>query len=157
MPHHPRVARSPETTIADASRTGGRIDRIDVLVMAAILLLALVTRGYRLDEPRAMYFDEVYHARTAMEFLQDWRYGEPHDIYEWTHPHLAKYAMAVSIALLGDDQVTAQGQLGVPRLGRGLRAALGVTTASSGPGSCGSAGRMASRASRTAPASGCSR
>ena len=43
-----------------------------------------------------MYFDELYHARTATEFLQDWRYGEPHDIYEWTHPHLAKYAMAVS-------------------------------------------------------------
>ena len=26
-----------------------------------------------------MHFDEVYHARTATEFLQDWRYGEPHD------------------------------------------------------------------------------
>ena len=41
-----------------------------------------------------MHFDEVYHARTATEFLQDWRYGLSHDIYEWTHPHLAKYAMA---------------------------------------------------------------
>ena len=33
-----------------------------------------------------MHFDEVYHARTATEFLQDWRYGQSHDIYEWTHP-----------------------------------------------------------------------
>ena len=29
-------------------------------------------------EPLRMHFDEVYHARTATEFLQDWRYGEPH-------------------------------------------------------------------------------
>jgi len=40
-----------------------------------------------------MHFDEVYHARTATEFLQFWRYGIPHDIYEYNHPHLAKYAM----------------------------------------------------------------
>ena len=36
--------------------------------------------------PYGMYFDEVYHARTATEFLQDWRYGKPHAIYEYTHP-----------------------------------------------------------------------
>ncbi len=41
--------------------------------MLAILVVAIVSRGYRLEEPRAMYFDEVYHARTATEFLQDWR------------------------------------------------------------------------------------
>ena len=49
-------------------------------------------RTFRLAEPYQMHFDEVYHARTATEFLQGWRYGESHDIYEWTHPHLAKYA-----------------------------------------------------------------
>ncbi len=96
-----------------AGEHGGRFDRIDLVVMAAILLVALISRGYRLDEPRAMYFDELYHARTATEFLQDWRYGEPHDIYEWTHPHLAKYAMAASIALLGNDRVIETGDLGV--------------------------------------------
>ena len=47
--------------------------------------------------PARMHFDEVYHARTATEFLQSWRYGISHDIYEWTHPHLAKYAMAAGI------------------------------------------------------------
>ena len=59
-----------------------------------------------------MHFDEVYHARTATEFLQDWRYGMPHDIYEYTHPHLAKYAMAVGLIVAGDDRVTAQRELG---------------------------------------------
>ena len=61
-----------------------------------------------------MHFDEVYHARTATEFLQDWRYGLSHDIYEWTHPHLAKYAMAVGIVLWGEDDVSATSDLGVP-------------------------------------------
>ena len=55
---------------------------------------SLFLRTFRLAEPYQMHFDEVYHARTATEFLQDWRYGIDHDIYEWTHPHLAKYAMA---------------------------------------------------------------
>ena len=48
-----------------------------------------------------MHFDEVYHARTATEFLQDWRYGISHDIYEYTHPHLAKYAMAAGLVAVG--------------------------------------------------------
>ena len=61
-----------------------------------------------------MHFDEVYHARTATEFLQDWRYGLPHDIYEWTHPHLAKYAMAAGLVLWGEDDVAATSDLGVP-------------------------------------------
>ena len=61
-----------------------------------------------------MHFDEVYHARTATEFLQDWRYGLAHDIYEWTHPHLAKYAMAAGMVLWGEDDVAATSDLDVP-------------------------------------------
>src|SRR5665811_1855580 len=61
-----------------------------------------------------MHFDEVYHARTAAEFLQDWRYGQPHNIYEYTHPHLAKYAIAGGLVAFGDDTVTATSQLGAP-------------------------------------------
>ena len=51
-----------------------------------------------------MHFDEVYHARTATEFLQKWRYGLDHEIYEYTHPHLAKYAMAVGHRPVGRRQ-----------------------------------------------------
>ena len=61
-----------------------------------------------------MHFDEVYHARTATEFLQDWRYDIDHNIYEWTHPHLAKYAMAAGLVLWGGDHVRATSELGVP-------------------------------------------
>jgi 4-amino-4-deoxy-L-arabinose transferase-like glycosyltransferase len=93
---------------------GGRLDRFDVALVLLVFLAALVLRGYRLDAPHSMYFDEVYHARTATEFLQDWRYGLPHSIYEYTHPHLAKYAMAVGIETLGDNRVSAVRDLGVP-------------------------------------------
>ena len=72
-----------------------------------------------------MHFDEVYHARTATEFLQFWRYGMPHDIYEYTHPHLAKYAMAAGLVAFGDNQVTSQGDLGVPVNDAAIEAALG--------------------------------
>ncbi|HZL32705.1 MAG TPA: phospholipid carrier-dependent glycosyltransferase, partial [Verrucomicrobiae bacterium] len=103
--------------LADRSRglwgeRGGRIDKLDLLIMAVLLVGVLTLRLFRLSDPYEFHFDEVYHARTAMEFLQDWRYGMPHDIYEFTHPHLAKYAMAEGITYLGDNQVTATAQLG---------------------------------------------
>ncbi len=93
---------------------GGRFDRLDVWLLVVLLLATLGLRTFRLAEPYQMHFDEVYHARTATEFLQDWRYGESHDIYEWTHPHLAKYIMAGGIVLWGGDHVTATSQLGAP-------------------------------------------
>ncbi len=92
--------------------TGGRFDRLDLWFLVVIVVAALVIRGFRLAEPYRMHFDEVYHARTATEFLQDWRYGKVHDIYEFTHPHLAKYAMALGLIAFGDDRVTAQTDLG---------------------------------------------
>ena len=91
---------------ADRSRTlsterGGRLDRLDVWLLVLVILGTLGIRLFRLAEPYQMHFDEVYHARTAAEFLQAWRYGDSHSIYEWTHPHLAKYAMAGGIVLWG--------------------------------------------------------
>lgn len=41
------------------------------------------------------YFDEIYHARTAYEFLN----GLP--VYEWTHPPLGKVFIAAGIKLFG--------------------------------------------------------
>ncbi len=90
---------------------GGRIDRVDLLVLVVLVVLTLTLRGYRLDQPVRMYFDEVYHARTATEFLQHWEYGEPHDIYEFTHPHLAKYAMAWGIRVAGGNELTGTADL----------------------------------------------
>jgi hypothetical protein len=93
---------------------GGRLDRLDLWFVVVIVVASLCLRTFRLGEPYRMHFDEVYHARTAAEFLQDWRYGQPHAIYEYTHPHLAKYAMAGGLVAFGDDAVTATSQLSVP-------------------------------------------
>ncbi|MDQ3492109.1 MAG: phospholipid carrier-dependent glycosyltransferase [Chloroflexota bacterium] len=90
----------------------GRFDRLDLLLVVLLVLGTLSVRTYRLDEPYDMHFDEVYHARTATEFLQDWRYGMGHSIYEYTHPHLAKYGIALGLLAFGNDRVTATAELG---------------------------------------------
>ncbi len=79
-----------------------------------LVVATLVLRTFRLGEPLNMHFDEVYHARTATEFLQDWRYGDESNIYEWTHPHLGKYLIAAGITAFGDDRVSATGSIGAP-------------------------------------------
>lgn len=104
----------PDQTATLAREGGGRLDRFDVWLLVVLVVGSLFLRTFRLAEPYQMHFDEVYHARTATEFLQDWRYGIDHDIYEWTHPHLAKYAMAGGLVLWGGDHVQATDALGVP-------------------------------------------
>ncbi len=91
----------------------GRLDRLDIWILVVIVAAAMGLRMFRLAEPVRMHFDEVYHARTAAEFLQDWRYGIEHPIYEWTHPHLAKYAIAAGIVLFAGHDVEATSQLDV--------------------------------------------
>ncbi|MBM4408541.1 MAG: phospholipid carrier-dependent glycosyltransferase, partial [Chloroflexi bacterium] len=97
-----------------ARESGGRFDRLDAWVLIVLVVATLGLRTFRLAEPYSMHFDEVYHARTATEFLQHWRYGQPHSIYEYTHPHLAKYAMAAGVVAFGNNAVTGTSQLGVP-------------------------------------------
>ena len=90
---------SERWTLPAGFRVGGPAMRRDILIALIVALAVLGTRGFRLDWPRDMYFDEVYHARTAFELLAE---REP---YEWTHPHLAKEIMALGILAFGDDRV----------------------------------------------------
>lgn len=41
------------------------------------------------------YFDEIYHARTAYEFINGLK------VYEWTHPPLGKIFIAIGVKLFG--------------------------------------------------------
>lgn len=102
-----------DRSAALAGEPGGRLDKLDLWLIAVLVISLATVRLWRLSEPYDMHFDEVYHPRTATEFLQYWRYGVSHDIYEWTHPHLAKYAMALGIVALGDDKTTATADLGL--------------------------------------------
>jgi len=49
----------------------------------------------------SMYFDEIYHARTAYEQLNAIRGQEPSQIYETSHPPLGKVFMTAAIAVFG--------------------------------------------------------
>jgi dolichyl-phosphate-mannose--protein O-mannosyl transferase len=65
----------------------------------AIMLVAVVTRFYRLGEPDRCYFDEVYFPTTAVEILKGdddaWQFFG----HENTHPPLSKELMALGMAL----------------------------------------------------------
>lgn len=108
----PRLRRDRSGELA--AEGPGRLDRLDLFIVALVIVGALTIRTYRLDQPFDMHFDEVYHARTATEFLQDWRYGIDHSIYEFTHPHLAKYGIALGLIAFGEDRVTGTSELEVP-------------------------------------------
>jgi predicted membrane-bound dolichyl-phosphate-mannose-protein mannosyltransferase len=82
-----------------------RLDRRDAILLLALVAFALVFRLWRLDVPRGYHFDEVYHARSAAEFLGSWRHGWDRDVYEWTHPMLAKYLIAGGIVLADPNAV----------------------------------------------------
>ena len=96
----PVAAPTARWTLPPGFAPGGPATRRDILVALMVALAVLGTRGFRLDWPRDMYFDEVYHARTTFELLAQ---REP---YEWTHPHLAKEIMALGVLAFGDDRVT---------------------------------------------------
>jgi hypothetical protein len=100
VPPAPASAETRSGWRLPAALSMGRIPtRRDLAVALLVALAVLLTRGYRLDHPRDMYFDEVYHARTAFELLAQ------RDPYEWTHPHLAKEIMALGILAFGEDRV----------------------------------------------------
>ena len=136
-----RTADPPGPQATLRHEGGGRLDRLDLWLVVMLVIGTLVLRTFRLEQPQQMHFDEVYHARTATEFLQAWRYGLSHDIYEWTHPHLAKYLMAAGIVLWGEDHVSATSDLEVPS-GRPPSSRAGSTSPASS--------RTASRRARPA-------
>ena len=103
----------PDRTPGLEHEPAGRLDRLDLWMIVVLAAVLLTGRVWRLGEPSQMHFDEVYHPRTATEFLQFWRYGISHNIYEWTHPHLAKYGMALGIVAWGNDRTVATSDLGV--------------------------------------------
>jgi predicted membrane-bound dolichyl-phosphate-mannose-protein mannosyltransferase/Gpi18-like mannosyltransferase len=84
-----------------------RLDRLDLLLVIGFVLFAFLFRLWRLDLPRSMHFDEVYHARSATEWLADWEHGWTRDVYEWTHPMLAKYLIAAGIVVADPNKLTA--------------------------------------------------
>ncbi len=120
MPPVPRVPAREPASVEERSREddplfrerGRRLDRLDALLLVGLVGLGLLFRLWRLDVPQGYHFDEVYHARSAMEWLSDWEHGWTRDTYEWTHPMLAKYLIAAGIVAMDPNQVRATTELG---------------------------------------------
>ncbi|MGH2445399.1 MAG: hypothetical protein ACRDGD_05095, partial [Candidatus Limnocylindria bacterium] len=106
------LARNP----ADAylREPTGRLGRRDALILLGLVVFALVFRLWRLDIPRGQHFDEVYHARSAAEWLSNWQNAWDRDVYEWTHPMLAKYLIAGGIVLADPNKVVDEHRLDAP-------------------------------------------
>ncbi|MEO7161678.1 MAG: phospholipid carrier-dependent glycosyltransferase, partial [Bdellovibrionia bacterium] len=63
-----------------------------------------------LGNPKAFYFDEVYHGFTATRFLHHdskvfdpWAKSPEGVAYEWTHPPLSKLIMAGTMTIVGEN------------------------------------------------------
>jgi len=91
-----------------------RLVRRDALILLALVAFALLFRLWRLDIPRSQHFDEVYHGRSATEFLSAWQEGWDRDVYEWTHPMLAKYLIAGGIVVADPNSVKGTAPLAAP-------------------------------------------
>jgi dolichyl-phosphate-mannose--protein O-mannosyl transferase len=72
-----------------------REPRRTLVLLGAAALVAALFRFPGLGYPAEEYFDEVYHAKTALQYLR----GEPPT--EWVHPPTAKLLIAVGVALFG--------------------------------------------------------
>lgn len=106
------LARNPaDAYLGERSR---RLDRRDALLLLGLVAFALVFRLWRLDVPRGHHFDEVYHARSAAEWMSNWQNGWERDVYEWTHPMLAKYLIAGGMVLADPNKVVGRSELDAP-------------------------------------------
>ena len=65
--------------------------RRTIVLVGAIALVAAVFRLPGLGYPGEEYFDEVYHAKTALQYLN----GQPPT--EWVHPPTAKLLISVGV------------------------------------------------------------
>jgi dolichyl-phosphate-mannose-protein mannosyltransferase len=69
--------------------------RRDLLIALVLTLVAALTRLPRLGVPGEEFFDEVYHAKTAQQYIEG---VVP---LEWVHPPMAKILIGVGVRLFG--------------------------------------------------------
>jgi dolichyl-phosphate-mannose--protein O-mannosyl transferase len=69
--------------------------RKDLWIALAFMALAALLRVPRLGFPQEEIFDEVYHARTALQYLHH------ETLTEWVHPPTAKLLIAVGVWAFG--------------------------------------------------------
>jgi dolichyl-phosphate-mannose--protein O-mannosyl transferase len=96
-------------TLLDRLQSGPGLPGIKTthLLLAGILLLAVVTRFWRLGTPDQCYFDEVYFPPTGAEILRGREDAWDFYGHENTHPPLSKEIMALGMAIFGTQSAPA--------------------------------------------------
>lgn len=84
--------------------------KIPLLLLLLLIFISYGLRIWRLSEPPKYYFDEVYHAFTAIAYANndpkgyEWWHQAPEGVaYEWLHPPISKLIMGMSISILGEN------------------------------------------------------
>lgn len=73
------------------------LDMKDAYIILGFLVLSGLLKVWRLGFPPELVFDEVYHARTAGEYLTG-VLTHADRTYEWVHPPLAKLLIAIGVS-----------------------------------------------------------
>lgn len=120
------------------------IGRRGAALAGVVFLVVVPTRLVGLSSPQEMYFDEIYHARTAGEYLGG------RDAYEYTHPPLGKELMALSVKAFGRWKTEDAGDPPTG-LGAGSVASDGATAVWATPSPAGDGGVLWT----ATPADGC--
>jgi predicted membrane-bound dolichyl-phosphate-mannose-protein mannosyltransferase len=81
------------------------VGRRGAVIALLAFAVALGTRLPGLGHPPGMYFDEVYHARTGAEYIGN------KEVFEWTHPPLAKELISFSMRAFSGYGARAGGDL----------------------------------------------
>lgn len=84
-----------------------------IIFIIIITLFSLIIRLYRINEPKSYYFDEVYHVVTARGYANNVAAAydpfspapEEDTAYDWLHPPFAKLIQALSIKVVGDNEI----------------------------------------------------
>lgn len=68
-----------------------RVTLVDLVLVSVLMVLALVLRGYNVDKPKGLFFDEIYYVDAAKRLWKG--QDDPNSV----HPPLAKWLIAGSI------------------------------------------------------------
>ena len=110
-----RACRSPSpdrrSLTSARPQGGGRLDRLDLWFIVVLVVASLFLRTFRLAQPYACTSTRSTTPAPPPSSCRTGTTAIPHSVYEYTHPHFAKYAMALGIVLFGDNKVTGTTQL----------------------------------------------